>query len=70
MRRTFLPLAGLLLANLVGCNCTMGKCDCDVPPPPCNHGIATATYRDLVPQPAPVKPEPIREMPRTAPDKE
>jgi hypothetical protein len=72
MRRMLIPLAGLLLANVVGCHLVQGQCDCDNVPPLRPVG---ATHADLAPVPAPIAPaplkaEPIREMPRVTPDKE
>ena len=67
MRRMLIPLAGLLLANVVGCHLTQGQCDCDNVPP-LRHAGATAA--DVAPiAPIPVKVEPIKDMPRVSPDK-
>jgi hypothetical protein len=67
MRRLFLSVAGLgLLAVFTGCNHMAGACDCDQTPTiacPCTHPASIVG-------PGPIKPEPIKELPKPKPDKE
>jgi hypothetical protein len=71
MRRMLLPLAGLLLANVVGCHLVQGQCDCDNPPTAhavgAPHADGAAAAAPIAPVPA--KTEALKEMPRGTPDK-
>jgi hypothetical protein len=76
MRRTLVLLAGLgLLSLTAGCNHTAGICDCEGPGNPCvyggcgnGHGPGPIAPPIAAPY-ATLKPEPIKELPKVAPEK-
>jgi hypothetical protein len=72
MRRMLIPLAGLTLLGLVGCQCTMGHCDCEAAgnrAVTCMYDYQGTTNVSTAAAQPPVVPEKVKELPRVAPDK-